>query len=378
MARKKILTVDDSLIIRKVVMKCAKALGCDVVEATNGAECLKVAANEKPDLIILDVNMPVMSGDEALVRLRQTPEIKNTPVIMLTTEARKEIVVELIKKGANQYIVKPFTPEVFYRKANAILSLYEGEFSPEKIALQGNSSKNAKVVLVIEDKENIVEQIRKALPSGLELRRATNAADAIAIAKAQNPQFVFIDLKLDGLDPLTLYADLLKILSPQGTEYVGMCLRTATDSIGAAHEKGLSHILPKPFSEDDVVGILASNDAEPELNTVGDTGVITLPQNSRKAKQRILGTEFNKIRDLVNEVAEQGYTKILLDFNSLGEVDIESIKILIRLDRQLTSLQLKRVFINSSSAVKKKLAGLAEAKDLPFVDDLDQAKKVLA
>ena len=375
MAQKKILTVDDSLIIRKVVMKCAKALGCDVVEATNGAECLEMAAKEKPDLIVLDVNMPIMNGDEALVKLRQMPEIKDIPVMMLTTEARKEIVVELIKKGANQYIVKPFTPEVFYQKVNAILSLYEGEFSPEKIAQQGNG----KVVLALEDKENILEQIKKALPEGFALKAAGTQDEALSLAKTHAPQFILINLRLNGVDSLSLFNELKSLLPSPKTKYVGMCLRTATDTLREAQEAGLLDLLLKPFSEGEVTEILTPNGeaAEPKLTTEEDIAIVQLQAPKGGSLKKIAGEDSRKMLSLLNEAAEAGYTKISFDFSCLAEADIDTIKAFIVLDRQARNLQVKRIFVNSSAAVKEKLAGLAEAKDLPLIDDLSKAKEAL-
>lgn len=378
MTQTKILTVDDSLIIRKVVIKYSKAAGCDVVEASNGIECLEMASKEKPDLIVLDVNMPVMNGDDALIKLKEAEDTKAIPVMMLTTEARKEVVVELIKKGASQYIVKPFTADLFYQKINAILHLWEGDFSPEKVvATQGAAQGNGQVVLVIEDKVNVVEQIKKAVPDGYILKRAQTESEAILTTKKWQPEFVFIDLKLEQTHPLHLFEELQKICPIATTKYVAMCLRTATDSVKKAQEFGISDILYKPFGEEEVSTLLSSNSnsAQPSLKAEEDIAVITLPGQEETPKQKIDSTEFEKIKDLINDAAEQGYTKICFDLASLTDLDIDSIKELIVLNNQCQTLQIKYVFVNSASGVKEKIAGVAEAKDLPWQDDLSKAKE---
>ncbi len=91
----KILTVDDSKTIRLIVAKAFKPFDCMVLEADNGVVGLAVASREKPDVILLDYTMPVMDGFEVLARLRSDPDLKATPVIMLTAEAGRETVIKI-------------------------------------------------------------------------------------------------------------------------------------------------------------------------------------------------------------------------------------------------------------------------------------------
>ena len=112
----KILTVDDSTTIRKIVRKTLGAFNCEILEAQNGVEGLAVVNNEKPDLMILDVTMPIMTGIEMLERLRSERKIEAIPVIMLTAESGKEAVTKAVRMGIKDYIVKPFKgPELLER-----------------------------------------------------------------------------------------------------------------------------------------------------------------------------------------------------------------------------------------------------------------------
>src|SRR5512143_2142903 len=103
---KKVLTVDDSKVVRSMVTRHLQPYGCEVLEATNGQEGVDVAKANHPDLILLDVTMPVMDGKQALAELRKDPTTKPIPVIMLTAESGRELVVEIIKLGVSGYIVK--------------------------------------------------------------------------------------------------------------------------------------------------------------------------------------------------------------------------------------------------------------------------------
>lgn len=119
----KILTVDDSKTIRMIVKKAFSNYNCDLHEAENGVEGLALAAKEVPDLIILDITMPVMTGIEMLEKLKAEKELKDIPVIMLTAESGKENVMKIVKMGVKDYIVKPFKGEQLVERAKGVLKL---------------------------------------------------------------------------------------------------------------------------------------------------------------------------------------------------------------------------------------------------------------
>ncbi len=119
----KILTVDDSKTIRMIVKKAFKPYNCELFEGENGVEGLAIAAKEMPDLIILDITMPVMTGIEMLGKLKAESDLKEIPVIMLTAESGKENVMQIVKMGVKDYIVKPFKGEQLIERAKNILKL---------------------------------------------------------------------------------------------------------------------------------------------------------------------------------------------------------------------------------------------------------------
>lgn len=126
----KILTVDDSRTIRMIVKKAFKPYDCDLVEAENGMEGLAAAAKEKPDLIVLDITMPVMTGIEMLTKLKEQDDLKDIPVIMLTAESGKDNVMQIVKMGVKDYMVKPFRGEQLIERVSAILKLEKHVAAP--------------------------------------------------------------------------------------------------------------------------------------------------------------------------------------------------------------------------------------------------------
>jgi len=113
----KVLSVDDSRTIRLIVTRALMPYDCVVIEAANGEEGLAAAAREKPDLILLDITMPVMDGVTMLAKLKEDDQLKQMPVIMLTAESGRETVLHISKMGIHDYLVKPFRAEQLIEKA---------------------------------------------------------------------------------------------------------------------------------------------------------------------------------------------------------------------------------------------------------------------
>ncbi|MGB8061661.1 MAG: response regulator [Candidatus Sulfotelmatobacter sp.] len=108
------LIVDDSSVMRKIVERSLRQAGIElaqVLEAGNGAEALGVLKENRVDLILCDINMPVMDGLEFVKQLSTVENAKGVPVVMITTEGSESHVVQALSCGARGYIRKPFTPE---------------------------------------------------------------------------------------------------------------------------------------------------------------------------------------------------------------------------------------------------------------------------
>jgi CheY-like chemotaxis protein len=105
--RPSVLIVDDSKALRIFVTKALGAFDCDVNEASNGFNAFFAIERARPDLILLDVLMPVMEGVETLRRLKGAPELADIPVIMLTSPADRPLLPELIAMGAVSTLMKP-------------------------------------------------------------------------------------------------------------------------------------------------------------------------------------------------------------------------------------------------------------------------------
>ena len=117
----KFLLVDDSRTMRNIWKKVVTASdGNEAVEADDGVEGLKAFQEQGPfDVLLVDWNMPNMDGLTMIKKIRESDQ--TTPIIMVTTEAEKPRIIEAIKSGVNNYLVKPFTPDALQAKIDETL-----------------------------------------------------------------------------------------------------------------------------------------------------------------------------------------------------------------------------------------------------------------
>jgi two-component system chemotaxis response regulator CheY len=112
-----VLVVDDSAVMRKIIVKALSDNGyTDIVEASNGQEAL--GKMQDIDIVFTDWNMPVMDGITFVKELRKSSKV---PIVMITTEGGQKEVIEAMRSGVNDYIVKPFTPSVLNSKMESLV-----------------------------------------------------------------------------------------------------------------------------------------------------------------------------------------------------------------------------------------------------------------
>ena len=117
----KILVAEDERDIRELIGFTLRFAGFEVVLAVNGIEAIEKASLEQPDLIMLDVRMPKMTGYEACRRLKENPETGDIPIVFLSAKGQEGEIEQGLASGALEYIVKPFAPDELTNQVKEIL-----------------------------------------------------------------------------------------------------------------------------------------------------------------------------------------------------------------------------------------------------------------
>ena len=122
----KFLVVDDSSTMRRIVVNSLQRIGfADCVEASDGQEALALF-DQSVKFVITDWNMPNMTGTELAQALRAREDGKHVPILMVTARSVREDIITAMEAGVNNYIVKPFTPQILKEKIDALLSVSAG------------------------------------------------------------------------------------------------------------------------------------------------------------------------------------------------------------------------------------------------------------
>ena len=117
----KILVAEDERDIRELIAYTLMFAGYEVVQASNGADAVDLAVSARPDLILMDVRMPRMTGYQACEALKQKPETQNTPVIFLSAKGQESEIQQGLGVGAVKYILKPFAPDELTNQVQNVL-----------------------------------------------------------------------------------------------------------------------------------------------------------------------------------------------------------------------------------------------------------------
>jgi CheY-like chemotaxis protein len=185
----KILIAEDERDIRDLIVFTLQFGGYEVVATTNGAEAVELAPSEKPDLIMLDVRMPKMTGYEACVALKANPDTKEIPVMFLSAKGQESEVSTGLEAGAVAYILKPFAPDQLIGKVKEALSIKKVAPAPEAPAASPattpETKSEEKEKATKETKEKKEEKKEKDAPKA---SRSDAAPDAKTEKKQKEPK----------------------------------------------------------------------------------------------------------------------------------------------------------------------------------------------
>jgi len=120
----KILIAEDEPDIRELVAFTLRFAGFEVVTAANGYEAVQLAARELPDMALMDVRMPRMTGYEACEAMKANPDLKDMPVVFLSAKGQENEIATGLAAGAEDYLLKPFAPDQLTERVRAILSKF--------------------------------------------------------------------------------------------------------------------------------------------------------------------------------------------------------------------------------------------------------------
>jgi two-component system cell cycle response regulator len=366
----KILSVDDSKMIHSVIAKAFKTYNVELLFASNGVEGLAVATREKPDIIILDVTMPVMDGIETLTKLKTDPSLKDIPVIMLTAEAGKENVIKIARIGIRDYIIKPFTEQLVVERVSRIIDLQPKGATEVKV----KSIEDEALIIVVEDKPAIIEQIKQSAGNPKwKVVGSSQCGEAIDITTKAVPDIILISLSLPEKGAFTFFQAMRGNPRTKSVPIFGLSVKTAIEEQNQAQSMGFNGIITKPLDVHELNHRLSramNLDTSAKYFWIeGDVQYAKIPNDpSTHEASEITAYISPKLRSMV----DSGLNKLIIDNNEVTKISMTVIKLIIAVMQSARELGVKFRVIGSKDFATQAKA-FEETKDMEIHESRDAA-----
>jgi len=369
--RYKLLTVDDSKTVRIIVRKAFKGFDCEILEAGNGVEGLAVASKENPDLILLDVTMPVMDGVEMLTKLKSDPALKGIPVMMLTAEGGRDHVLKIAKIGVRDYLVKPFKEEVLIEKAGRIIDLKPLSEAPTK----AKSIFDPADILVVEDKPAIIQQIQDGLKhTPWKVHGVATQGEAIDFCTRTPPDLIVVSLSLPEESAFTLFRLVRTNVKTKYTPVFALVVKTETVQQQQAQTVGFSAIITKPIDVAELETKLAKamnlDTSQRYYALEGDTLIMRLPENCAPA---VLAEAADYMKPKFAQAVDAGQNKVVIDIHQLKTLNMGVIKLLFQAMQTCRDLAMQFVLVGSPQIITE-CKGFEDTRGWTFYESIEEAK----
>jgi len=370
----KILTVDDSKTIRLVVAKALKPFDVDVIEASNGVEGVAAAMRERPDLILLDLTMPIMDGSECLAKLKSHGDLKNTPVIMLTQESGRDNINKMTRMGVRDYIVKPFKEDMLIERAGRIIELKAKGGGVKKVRRYDDPLN----ILVVDDKPAILDQIRAAVSdTSWQVHGRTQTGEALDYCSQHVPDAILVSLSLPDGAGFTLFQMFRASTRTKSAPIFGLSVKTATDDQTRAQQVGFLGVITKPLDQDDlklkICRALNLDTSYKYFQQRDGILSVALPQN---LSANVANEIALQMRNKVAEAVDSGLGKMIIDMSQVRSPDINLVKLGITTIQLCNELSLQHRLVGST-IVQAECRNYEETKDWVFVASVEDAQSEL-
>jgi two-component system cell cycle response regulator len=363
--------VDDSKTVRIIVKKAFKPFDCEILEAANGVEGLAVAAKENPDLILLDVTMPVMDGVEMLTKLKADPALKSIPVVMLTAEGGRDNVLKIAKIGVRDYLVKPFKEEVLVEKCSRVVDLKPVNEAPAK----AKSILDPADILIVEDKPAIIQQIQEGLKhTPWTIKGVSTQAEAIDSCTKAPPDLILISLSLPEEGAFSLFRLIRTNVKTKYTPVFALVVKTEIAQQQQAQTVGFTAVITKPIDmselETKIAKAMNLDTSQRYYSIDSEMMIMRLPEQCSPA---VIAEAAAYLKPKFAEAVDAGYNKVVIDIHQIKSLHMGIIKLLFQAMQTCRELAMQFALVGNPQIISE-CKGFEDTRGWTFYDSLDDAK----
>jgi len=376
----RVLTVDDSRAVRSIIVRQLNEWGVETDEAEDGIKGLEKLEEVVYDLVLLDVTMPEMDGPTMLAKMRELGN--KTPVLMLTSEAKRSIVGEVMKLGIEDYILKPFKPEELKAKVSKVLKdLGQGAGAssgggavaavaglsaeaPSQSSSSEPGSRRFVDVLIVDDMDNVQKRLRSLLPDTVSMDGCTSAQDALNQVRERVYRLVIIDNQIPDVNSAALMNQ-IRAMQPRAT-MISLGLRTTSNAQEEAKRDGYDGVLFKPLTQELVEELVTAYFDTSEILIVDGSSMRVSAYTGREdGLDRYYTKLSQRVRSDLQKFAEACFDQVEIDTAKMPVRPERAIKLVVDVVQEANKLGID-LKLRGTSDLGTLLSGLAETASIPF------------
>ncbi|MBL9011205.1 MAG: PleD family two-component system response regulator [Alphaproteobacteria bacterium] len=263
----RVLVVDDIAANVKLLEAKLSAEYFDVISASNGPDGLRLAAEQKPDIVLLDVMMPGMDGFEVCRRLKSSPDTAHIPVVMVTALDQPSDRVQGLDAGADDFLTKPVNDIALFARVKSLvrLKMMTDELRMREATghslgvtdasemLRPNAPEAGGRILLVEDRETSARRTLDALSGEHELKLTADPIEALMLARDGDFDLVVLSLSLQNTDGMRLCSQLKTLESTRHTPILALVEEGDTKRLVRALEIGINDYLIRPLDRNELL-----------------------------------------------------------------------------------------------------------------------------
>ena len=318
--------------------------------------------------------MPVMDGFEVLARLRSDPDLKSTPVIMLTAEAGRDTVIRIAQLGVRDYLIKPFKGELLIERVGRVVDL------KPKAAVEKKHKRfdDPITILVADDKPAILAQVCSGLAdTPWKVISADQPGKALDYCMGNEVDLVLASLTLTNDGAFMLLQSLRGYANTASVPLLGLSVRTATADQTRAQQAGFVGIITKPIEPAElkakICRTLGLETSYKYFQQRDGALAITLPKEFHPGLAHEVSTNLES--QLISTV-DAGGDKLIIDLQSVESATLPVIELIISVIQAASKLSL-RFAVVGTEATKNQCRSFQETETWPFAGSFEQALALL-